>query len=199
MEIAYPEKYYKKVQEKFPHMSLKEIDCIVKYGLRSIFIHCGYGGDVCITTTDFGMYIGRIIVDAFKFFKYRTIKHAIKVRIRHKRSKVKWDGYYYFGISKEQFTKIFGKVKNPSQVCKRVFENVKGYKLLEECKLHHYSHVFRIKYPMDVGYTFFRKTYETNRAEYILKRVNGKWIDLNPKPWIGKRYKIFAYRKKFKY
>lgn len=184
MQVSYPEKYYEKVKEKFPDLTYKEIDTIVKFGLRSLFINCGYGGDILLKSPYFTMYIGRLFKDKNVFSKYKVLKESIKLRIKYKRSKTQWDGYYYFGLTDEQFNEYLSNFKNSgmgdkskgrrrNKIC---FKNIFAYKLLDECLLHKkYKHIFKLKFEIDVGFTFYKEEYTTRHAQYILRKKDYKW------------------------
>lgn len=60
MDIINPEKYYKQVQERFPELSIKQIDKIVKYGLRSFVGHNAIGGDVFLKSNYLAAYCGKL-------------------------------------------------------------------------------------------------------------------------------------------
>ena len=190
MQLAYPEKYYEKVKERFPDLTYREIDTIVKFGLRSLFINCGYGGDILLRSLNFTMYIGKIFKDKLKFAKYRILKESIKLRIKYKRAKTQWDGYYYFGLSEEEFQEYLNNFRelgqgNKSKGARRrktIFSKIKCYKLLEECKIHPiYKHIFKLKYPEDVGFTFWKENYATYNAQYILRKKENNWEEIEYK------------------
>ena len=182
MQLAYPEKYYEKVKERFPDLTYREIDTIVKFGLRSLFINCGYGGDILLKAPYFTMYIGRFFSDAKLFWKYRVLKESIKLRIKYKRAKTEWDGYYYFGLSDEEYQEYLSENFKPRKTnqglhrTKFRFKKIKCYKLLEECQLYPiFKHIFRLKYPEDVGFSFWKENYATYNAQYILRKNNNNW------------------------
>ena len=118
------------------------------------------------------------------FYKYRVLKESIKLRIKYKRAKIQWDGYYYFGLSEEEFQEYLSNFKNSGmgnaskgrRRRKTVFKKIKCYKLLEECKLQNINkHIFKLKYPEDVGFTFWKENYATYNAQYILRRKDKEW------------------------
>ena len=82
MEIVNVEKYYDKIQERFPDLSKKQIDKIVKFGLRSYYNHNLYGGDVLNKSKYFTMYTGKLFGDNMLFYQYRMIKNKIKLSIK---------------------------------------------------------------------------------------------------------------------
>lgn len=184
MQLAYPEKYYEKVKERFPDLTYREIDIIVKFGLRSLFINCGYGGDILLKSPYFTMYIGKIFRDSKMFLKYKLLKHSIKLRIKYKRAKTQWDGYYYFGLSEDEFQEYLSNFRNTgmgnkSKGARRrkiTFKKIKCYKILEECLIHPTNkHIFKLKYPEDVGFVFWKENYATYNAQYIMRKKENGW------------------------
>lgn len=184
MQLSYPEKYYEKVKERFPDLTYREIDTIIKFGLRSMFINCGYGGDILLKAPYFTMYIGKFFKDKLMYTKYKILKESIKLRIKYKRSKTQWDGYYYFGLSEEEFQDYLSNFKNTGmgnsskgrRRKKIIFKKIKCYKLLDECKLHTINkHIFKIKFPEDFGFSFWKENYATYNAQYILRRKDKEW------------------------
>ena len=96
MDIIYAEKYYSQIKERYPDLSEKQIDKIIKYGLRSFFMHNSYGADVLIKSNYYTAYVGKLFMDESIFKKYRGIKNKIKLRIKYLRAKTKFNGKYYF-------------------------------------------------------------------------------------------------------
>lgn len=169
MELATCEKYYDKIKERFPELSYKQIDRIIKKGLRSYYMTNLFGGDVLLCNQSYSMYTGRLFLNNLTFHKYWKVKWKIKLRIKYKRAKTQYDGYYYFGLTDERFNEIQSKGKKKKRKAK--FSNLVMYKILDECLLHHeYKHIFRIAYPEDCGFTIYKENYEARNFEYILKR-----------------------------
>ena len=102
MEIVHAEKYYKQIQERYPYLSEKQIDKIVKYGLRSFFAHNKFGADILLKSHYYTAYVGKLFNQVQLFAVYRIIKMKLKLRIKYKRSKQQFNGKYYFGLKKEQ-------------------------------------------------------------------------------------------------
>ena len=156
----------------------------------------------------FTMYIGKIFNDKLKFFNYRILKESIKLRIKYKRAKTQWDGYYYFGLSDEEFEQYLTNFRefgqgNKSKGARRrkiTFPKIKCYKLLEECKIHPINkHIFKLKYPEDVGFTFWKENYATYNAQYILRRKDDEWEPIEYKTTrYGNKYVNHSYLNKQK-
>jgi hypothetical protein len=172
MEIVNVEKYYDKIQEKFPGLTKNQIDRIVKFGMRSYYNHNLYGGDVLNKAPYFTMYTGKLFGDNILFYKYWIIKTRIKLRIKYKRNKTKYDGYYYFGLSDSEFEDYQKQFKKTGRKKKIVtFDKIYAYKIKDECLLNNrYKHIFKIAYPADVGFTLKLNNYTTRNFEYIFKR-----------------------------
>lgn len=178
MEIVGVEKYYDKIQERFPGLTKKQIDRILKFGLRSYYNHNLYGGDVLNKSPQFTMYTGKLFCDNLVFYKYWLLKNKIKLRIKYKRSKTRYDGFYYFGLSESEFEnykKQFGKTRRRK---KFTFERIYAFKIKEECLLNNrYKHIFKLKYPVDVGFVLKLNNYTTRNFEYIFKRNKDNKIE----------------------
>ena len=172
MEIVGVEKYYDKIKERFPELTKKQIERIVKFGLRSYYNHNLYGGDVLNKSRYFTMYTGKLFSDNLLFYQYRLIKNKIKLRIKYKRSKTKYDGFYYFGLTEEEFVNYKKQFKKTGRRRKKViFDNIYAYKIKEECFANHkYKHFFKLAYPADVGFVLKLYDYTTRNFEYIFKR-----------------------------
>ena len=92
------------------------------------------------------------------------------------RTKSKWDGYYYFARTEDQYLEFLSQKKKKF----KVFYNVNLYKLLEECKVQQYSHpyIFRMKDDMMKSYSRYYETIKTDKAELIIQRDPLKMQDI---------------------
>jgi hypothetical protein len=91
--------YYEEMYKLFPQISKKDIQRILNYGFKSLYLHNSYGGDTLITDSNFWCYIGTLRNDSLKHFKYYINKLSVKLRILYKRKKIQWNGYYYFALT----------------------------------------------------------------------------------------------------
>ena len=167
MDIVYAEKYYKQVKERFPCLSEKQIDKIIKYGLRSFYAHNKFGGDVLLKSRYYTGYIGRLFINMRFFAYYYVLKMKIKIRIKYKRSKTVFNGKYYFGLKKEIYDQLFGKGK-----CKRkkiTFDKLPIYKIYDECILHKPDYVFEFDHK-DEGFFRNKKNFKLSRYNLVAKR-----------------------------
>lgn len=172
MELATCSKYYDMVLDRWPELTEKQVDKIVKHGLMKLYLYNLYGGDVLLRNNNFTMYFGKLFKNNIVFYKYWQIKWKIKLRIKYKQARTKYDGYYYFGLTENEFKKYKSKIKSTGRRRERFhFEKLYLYKILDECLLHkEFKHIFRIKYPEDCGFAMYKTEWVARDFDYILKR-----------------------------
>jgi hypothetical protein len=68
-------------------------------------MHNNYGADVLLQSPTLWLYCGKLMKDSIKYFNYYKRKMITKLRICHRRLEIPWDGYYYFGLNKNQYEK----------------------------------------------------------------------------------------------
>ena len=172
MKIKYIEDYYDQVKEKFPDLETWEIDQILKHGMRSIYQLCSQGADVRLRSRKYRMvmYFGKLFVNPVIRNKYNIIKWRIKLRIKYFFKKPIWDGYYYFGLTEEQYNKYIPKKKGRIKK-KIVFDEIYAYKIKEESLLFKQcKYFFKLKMPEEVGLVFYEKNFATRNIEMFAKR-----------------------------
>lgn len=167
MDIIYAEKYYKQIQERFPYLSEKQINKIVKYGLRSFFAHNKLGADVLLKSNYYTAYIGKLFNKMDLFAYYYNIKMKFKLRIKYKRSKTPFNGKYYFSMNEQQYQEHFGKKKMKQKKIR--FEWLRIYKLYDEIALYKPKYVFEFEHP-DVGFYKKLKNFTVKRMHLIAKQ-----------------------------
>ena len=179
MELATCDKYYDAVLERWPELTYKQLDKIVKHGLSTLYLCNLYGGDVLLKNKKYVMYFGKLFKTDKIFYKYWQIKWKIKLRIKYKRARKKYDGYYYFGLSDSEFKKYKAKMKSTGRRREKFkFDNLYMFKILDELLLHReFKHFFRIKYPEDCGFTMFKREWVARDFDYILKRNKDNIIE----------------------
>lgn len=157
--------YLEKVQEKFPYLTKKEIEAILEYGMYSYVRACKMHCDVNLHKTDGerqGIFRQDYFMNRLRVFQYWVTKWRMKERYLFKMRKLKWDGYYYIGITKNEKEHVEIKGKRV------IFHNVFFTKL--ENELHHQKHIKKIwRVPMiaDCGWKFYVQDFETTKAEYV--------------------------------
>lgn len=191
MDIVYAEKYYKQVQERFPFLSIKQIDKIIKYGLRSYFMMTHHGVDVLFKSNYYTAYVGKLFNKPECFWRYYRIKWAIKLRLKYCRNKQPFNGKYYFILSKEAKEN-----KIPSQEHKRgvrkqkyTFDSLTIYKIFDECALHFGDYIYELDYPVDVGFCKKINNFTISKFRLVsIKDENGNFIPVSAEGKNEKRY-----------
>lgn len=178
MKIKYAEDYYDKIKERFPDLEMWEIDKIVKHGMQSLFMLNANGADVTINggSASFVMYFGKLFRHKEFTIKYQTIKQRIKYRLKYKLKKPIWDGYYYFGLTEEDYKKYIpekkGRIKN-----KITFDRILAYKIPEESFLiYPAKYFFKLKVDEEEGFTILKENYSTRNIELFAIRDKNKKI-----------------------
>ena len=178
MEFKYVDDYVDRVHEKFPTVSKSAIKRILQFGTKSFYTHNLYGGDVLLRAPYFTLYCGRMFKSNLVFYKYWKIKYKIKFRIKYKREKRKYDGWYYFGMTEEEYQtyKIQSKNKRRKSFTLNTFF---AFKIFDELLLDRkYKYFFKFKFPVDVGFKFYKKEYSIKNFEYIGKRNGDQSIEI---------------------
>lgn len=179
MNLVTCDKYYDKIIERWPELTYKQVDKIIKRGLNSLYLYNLYGGDVLLKSPLYVMYFGKLFKNGGVFHNYWKIKWKIKLRIQYKKSKTKYDGYYYFGLTDKEFQEYKHKIK-PTGKRRQVihFDKIVLYKILEECFIHkEYKHIFRIKYPEDCGFIMKKEKWAAKDFDYMYKRNKDNLIE----------------------
>ena len=126
------------------------------------------GNDVSIITNKEFLFIGRIPTNALSAFKTYCFKLSRRIAYMFKKTNSKWDGYYYFTRTENQYIDYLSQSKKQY----KVFENVFLFKLLEEAKIKNPSapYIFRLKEDKTDWMKKFYKEIKTKNAELIIVR-----------------------------
>lgn len=181
MEIKTINDYYDSVQQKFPQVDIKDIQRILKFGWKSIYLHNSYGGDVSVRDNDLWCYMGYLKRNSLKYFDYYVKKLALKIRILYSRRKIPWDGYYYFARSENQYQDYLSQQNKKGRKRKKfTFEKLKLYKILDECKVveHGNPYIFRTSYPIELSNTLYYDKVTLDNCELIITRDPLKFKDI---------------------
>ena len=92
--------------------------------------------------------------DPIQYFEYYKQKMITKIRINHKRLKIPWDGYYYFGLYESQYQNYLSQ-KNSKGRPKKHFNygDIVLYKHFDECNLRNSAAIALFKVPL---YSYFQ-------------------------------------------
>lgn len=166
--------YVDRTRDAFPGICKKDVETILKYGWKSIYLHNAYGGDVCIECRHKRQwfYMGRLTFDSLKFFFYVMKKHVVKARLRYNKRHELWDGYYYFAITDKEFEKYKSQIHKTGRKRKHYKFDfpVVLFKIKEECwvRCNSRRHLFRIPTGLLLGYSFYKpKGFIADNAEYL--------------------------------
>lgn len=183
MKVRTVKDYYERLQEKFPDISLKDISKILNVGWRNFYMINTMGGDFYINNkiTKFFAYCGKLEYDSIKHFERYKIKLSKKIRRHYEKSKAQWDGYYYFGLTDNQYETYLSQFKKRGRKPKeKVYGNIVLYKLFDECSIlnSNATHIFRKYYGVNLGYELYMENYTTSDAEEIEQRRPLKFKDI---------------------
>lgn len=173
--------YYSIMYEKFPQVPKADMNRILIFSWKSIYLHNSYGGDVIIKSRDLWCYIGNLNSDSLKHFHYYIKKLIIKLRVLYRRKRVQWDGYYYFALTEHQYGEYIQQRNSRGRPRKYFkFNNIYLYQILDECKINEYSkkYIFRIPYISRLKIKVFLQQLITDKAELIDTREPLKFKDI---------------------
>lgn len=168
--------YVDKVQKKFPYLTKSEINKIITYGLKMYQFANKLHADVSALyrskeeNENFLSYCGRLSMNALKHYYYFIQKGRMKERVLYRMRGCKWDGYYYIGLNEDEQKKVKQNGKFTT------FENVYLTKVKYEFyHTPHIKHIWKIAWPADCGWKFFRDKLKTEYAEYIGENEYAKY------------------------
>lgn len=176
MKIKNVNDYVQQVHEKFPELTEAEIKRILVYGWKQIIQYVSAGNDVSITTAKFFFFIGKIPHNALSTFKNYSYKLAKKIAYMFQRTKSKWDGYYYFTRSENQYQEYLKQKKRKYKIFKDVFL----HKLYEEVRIKDSSnpYIFRLSEDRTSWMRRYYPEIRTDKAELIEIRDSLNMKDL---------------------
>ena len=173
--------YCQQVYELFPSVPKQDVDRILNFSWKSLYLHNSYGGDTVISGKNFWCYIGNLKKDSIQHFYYYIRKLTVKLRVLYKRKKVEWDGYYYFALSDSQYQRYMQQ-KNQKGRPRKYFDfgTVFLYQIFDECKIneHYKRYIFRIPYISRLKVKQFVQHLVSDKAEMILVRDPLKFKDI---------------------
>lgn len=179
MKFTKIDDYVDRVSERFPTIPKKSIRRIIEFGSRSFYMHNYYGGDILLKSPYFTLYCGRIFANNISFYSYWILKFKIKYRIQYIRRKTVYDGYYYFGLTENDYQEYKKKLKSKTKRRQKItFKNIFMFKILDECVLYrHYIHFFKVPIKEEGKFKIFQDELITRNAEYLGKRSGDQSID----------------------
>ena len=176
MKLTKINDYVDAVWEEHQDLTKDEIKRILVYGWKMILQYVSFGNDVSIISNKFFFFIGSIPISALSTFNTYCYKLSKRIQYMFRRTKSKWDGYYYFARTEKQYLDYLSQNRKKY----KVFQNVKLYKLLEECKIKEHSsqYIFRLSEDKTNWLQKFYPEIKTDKAELIIQRDPLKMQDL---------------------
>lgn len=174
--------YYSTIYSMFPSIPKVDIERILKFCWKSLYLHNSYGGDTLLQDKDFWFYIGNLKKDSLEHFYYYIRKLTVKLRVLYKRKKFKWDGYYYFALSNTQYQKYLEQKNRRGRPRKYFkFGTVYLYQILDECKIneHYKQYIFRVPFISLLKTKQFICDFQSDKAELIIQRQPLKFADIS--------------------
>ena len=89
--------YYEQIYELFPTIPKKDIQRILNYCWKCVYLHNSYGADVLITSSKFWCFFGILRNNTARHCFVYKIKLVTKLRILYKKKHIKYDGYFAKG------------------------------------------------------------------------------------------------------
>lgn len=168
--------YVDVVHQQFPELTKEEVKKILSYGWKMILQYKSFGNDIQILSPNFFFFIGIIPSSALAAFNTYCYKLAKRIQYMFRRTNSKWDGYYYFARTQEQYIDYL----NQSKKTYKTFKNVLLYRLLDECKVkeHNKFYIFRLKEDKTAWNRKLYKEIRTKNAELIIIRDSLNMKDL---------------------
>lgn len=174
--------YLPLIQEKFPSLTESEIRKILKFGFRIYGYVNKRGADVLIKADNTKeekiiAMTGNLTFNSLKHYIHGLLAWRIKERILYSFRNTEWNGYYYFGIMDEKHDILLNQLNNKR---KRIvqLDNVFCYKVLNEIYHDHaVDHIYRLDYPVDVGYKIYFKKFNEKKIdiEYVGINKESTW------------------------
>lgn len=170
-ETVYCERYLDAIYNEFPQLSIKQLEKLVKYGLRMFYLYNKKGGDIYLRNYSYVAYFGRVFYSSLKFSYYRKIKLQIKYRVMYLLAHKPFTGKYYFGLKQEDFDKIKYKKGGHRRRKNFHFDRLYLFKIPEECECFGYKYIFEIDFKEDVG-CMYRWDNATVRCPRMILKYN---------------------------
>jgi hypothetical protein len=181
MQIKKISDYYKALYELYPEVPKKDIERIMTYGWKLLYLYNIYGGDTLIQDRGIWCYIGRLTKDSVKHFHYYIKKLTIKFRVLYKKKKIPYNGYYYFALSDSQYENFLSQHNKRGRKRKTFqYGNQVLYKILDECRINEYNrrYIFKVPIITDMGFRLYKENFISGEAELVETRDPMKFKDI---------------------
>lgn len=167
--------YIPAIKEKFPYLSDHDINLILGYGFRMLYLCNLAGCDSLITSKlyKFWFYVGELRKDSIKHFSYYKNKLFRKIKFLYIRTKPEWNGWYYTYLTEEEYKQNMCQKRGRPRT-NFIFKKKVSYKSLDACKLKYSfpGYIIKYKYPLDMGFSFYLETLKCYKPEVAFIREN---------------------------
>lgn len=173
--------YYEYMYQLFPKVPKSDIERILNFAWKSLYLHNSYGGDTIISGDNLWCYIGNLKKSPLDHFYYYIRKLTVKLRVLYRRRKIEWDGYYYFALSDSQYKRYLEQKNQKGRPRKYyTFGTVFLYQILDECRIneHYKRYIFKIPYISRLKTKQFVQNLVSDKAELIITREPMKFKDI---------------------
>lgn len=168
--------YWDRVHEKFPDLCQKDFERIMSAAFRSLYRFIATGADVLLSSRGFKLFIGVLLMDKKLYWDYYNVKRATKLRIKYFCSRKPYNGYYYFGVSEEDYKKYKLNKKGRKSV---VFPEITLFKIQEEAYLNlNHKYFYKVSIQEDPAFKLKKENYKATGFALIATRG----ADLKIKP-----------------
>lgn len=164
--------YLPELQKLYPTVPLEDIKRAVEYGWRMLYYYNLRGCDTLISSTKYKywFYCGELTKDSLKHFNYYKRMLRRKLRVLYSKKVSEWDGYYYLGLTENEYNTIFQAQKKGRKKINYTLYNKVCYKVYDEAKVYYSwsKYLIRFKYITDMGYTFFKSQLNCKAPELLM-------------------------------
>lgn len=162
---------------QFPTVPPEDVKRAVEYGWRMLYYYNLRGCDTLISSTKYRywFYCGQLTRDSIKHYNYYRRMLRRKLRVLYFKKVTEWDGYYYIGLTEEEYASVIKSTTGRGRKKKNfTFYNKLGMKVFDEAKVFYSwsKYIVRFRYITDMGYTFFKDKMKCNDLEIALVRDN---------------------------
>lgn len=170
--------YMDALREKYPLICKKDIQTIVNYGWRLIYLAVVSGCDFldsCYINDRTWIYIGNLKkYDPLKHYLTYRYKLLRKMKFNYRRMKPEWDGYYYTILFKREKETLLHRMGRPRK--KLTLVTRKAFKYKEACRVHYNfpGYMIRFKHPIDRNFDFWIEKMDIYDFEII--QYNKHWL-----------------------
>ena len=177
----YIKDYYQQIYKMFPSISKQDINKILNFSWKSLYLHNSYGGDTLISDKELWLYIGNLRIHPLDHFFYYIRKLCIRLRVLYRKRKIPWDGYYYFALTEQQYQEYLSqknKMGRPRTHFK--FKNIILYQIQDECRIKECGkrYIFKMPFKRNKKLKMFMPDFDAYNIELVDIRDPLKFKDI---------------------